>query len=240
MDRAIPSVRGTVLAALTLILALSFLAGSGLAVDVPLPDDPDGDDGPGPGGSEPSSGSEGVPSVPTDPVPPDDGDDGDDGDGRDDPTAPVPGEGSSGLPSAVETLPPKDDGPLLSTPDDPVFILIALVIIGVVSAYAPGEVRRMRIEAAHREAMDGRLALAKGEFSSALSAFDRAIEQAHTAYTRRVRIDRPADWALMPDVFYISLWRGRAAALMGLGRQRSAAATSRLADELEIAVSNGH
>jgi hypothetical protein len=44
----------------------------------------------------------------------------------------------------------------------------------------------------------------------------------------------------MPDDFYISLWRGRASALRGMGRDKAALATTRLADELEAVVGNGH
>ncbi len=212
-------------------LSMCTLAFGALATDVVLVED-DGADGiPSEDGQGKSTGSEGVPTVPSDPPLPDD---------DDDPTTPGSGGATDVLPIPVETVPPKKDkGFPLSAPDNPVYILIAMVIIGVLTTYAPGEIRRMRIETAHREAMGARLALARGEFTLALVAFDRAIDQAHSAYTRRVRIDRPSEWALLPDGFYISLWRGRAAALMGLGRKRSAVATMRIADELEAAVGNG-
>jgi hypothetical protein len=153
----------------------------------------------------------------------------------------VPGGGPSGdvdvdVTVPVETLPPDGDGSPFVLPGNLVLVLIALVVLGVLSSYAPGELQRMRIESAHRESMDARLALAMGDFATALAAFDRAIEQAHPAYTRRLTVGGPASWRLLPDGFYISLWRGRAAALMGMGRRRSAVATSRLADELEAAV----
>ena len=139
----------------------------------------------------------------------------------------------------LETVPPEDDDQPFVLPDRLGWILIALVVLGVVSSYAPGEIQRIRIESAHRESMDARLALAMGDFPTALAAFDRAIEQAHSAYTRRLKVGGPATWRLLPDGFYISLWRGRAAALVGMGRRRTAVATSRLADELEAAI-DGH
>ncbi len=147
--------------------------------------------------------------------------------------------GTSSLP--VETIPRKgadtyDPFPTL----DPLIIVVMIVVFGALALYAPGEIQRMRIESAFRESLDARLALAKGEFVMALAGFDRAIEQAHPAYTRRLRVDRPADWTLMPDDFYISLWRGRASALRGIGREKAAVATARLADELEAVVLNGH
>lgn len=118
-------------------------------------------------------------------------------------------------------------------------LLIALVVaVGVVSTYAPGGIRRMRIEAAWRVSNLGRLALARGEFAAALTAFDRAIDEAHAAYTRRNGSSggRDVEWALTPDAFYIGLWRGRAAALRGMGRSRAAEFTEALASELENVV----
>ncbi|MCK4970933.1 MAG: hypothetical protein KAS77_10405 [Thermoplasmata archaeon] len=154
-----------------------------------------------------------------------------------------PGDASGGGATAnpVETLPPTGDDsfePL--TGNDPLIILLVLVVFGAVGLYAPGEVRRMRIESAFRESLDARLALAQGEFVVALAGFDRAIDQAHPAYTQRKHVSRPVEWTLMPDGFYISLWRGRASALSGMGRKKAATATMRLADELEIVVGNGH
>ena len=217
------------MAAMALVLSVCTLAFGALATDVVMVED-DGADGiPWEDGQGVPTGSEGVPGVPSDPPPPDD---------DEDPTTPGSGGTSDVLPIPVETVPPKDEGFPLSTPDNPIFMVIVMVIVGVLTTYAPGEIRRIRIETAHREAMGARLALARGEFALALAAFDRAIDQAHSAYTRRVRIDRPAEWALMPDGFYVSLWRGRAAALMGLGRKRSAVGTLRIADELEAAVGN--
>ncbi len=181
----------------------------------------------------------GAPTVPGDdddhdgPGPRDGGDDagGYDGGGDD--------AGTSSLP--VETVPRKgadtyDPFPTL----DPLIIVALIVVFGALALYAPGEIQRMRIESAFRESLDARLALAQGEFVMALAGFDRAIEHAHPAYTRRLRVDRPADWTLMPDDFYISLWRGRASALRGIGREKAAVATARLADELEAVVLNGH
>jgi hypothetical protein len=149
--------------------------------------------------------------------------------------------GGGATANPVETLPPTSDDsfePL--TANDPLIILLVLVIFGAVGLYAPGEVRRMRIESAFRESLDARLALAQGEFVVALAGFDRAIDQAHPAYTQRKHVSRPVEWTLMPDGFYISLWRGRANALRGMGRKKAATATMRLADELEIVVGNGH
>jgi hypothetical protein len=143
--------------------------------------------------------------------------------------------------SPVETLPPSvGDSFEPITPNDPLIIVLVLVVFGAVGLYAPGEVRRMRIESAFRESLDARLALAQGEFIVALAGFDKAIDQAHPAYTRRQYVGRPAEWTLMPDGFYISLWKGRARALMGMGREKAATATMRLAEELEIVVGNGH
>jgi hypothetical protein len=94
----------------------------------------------------------------------------------------------------------------------------------------------MRIEEAWRISNGGRLALARGEFALALAAFDDAIEEAHAAYTRRVGPGQPVEWKLIPDSFYIGLWRGRAAALRGLGRVRSAQFMETMARELEATV----
>ncbi len=199
-----------------------------------VPGDPGdgGDTAPGDPNS-PSEGQDGpdqgaAPEIPTPPGTP--------GGGGTDPGDGVQVNPGSGLPLPIETPPPREDGGPFVLPGNLALLLIALVVIAVVGSYAPGEIQRMRIEAASRDSMDARLALAKGDFSEALVAFDRAIEQAHAAYTRRISIGGPAQWRLLPDGFYISLWRGRAAALMGMGRRRSAAATSRLADELEAAV----
>ncbi len=43
----------------------------------------------------------------------------------------------------------------------------------------------------------------------------------------------------MPDEFYINLWRGRAQALKGIGRERLAMATDQMADELAATVGVG-
>ncbi len=157
------------------------------------------------------------------------------------PLEPADAIGGGATANPVETLPPAGDDsfePL--TANDPLIIVLVLVVFGAVGLYAPGEVRRMRIESAFRESLDARLALAQGEFVVALAGFDRAIDQAHPAYTRRKHVSKPAEWTLMPDGFYISLWRGRANALRGIGRKKAATATMRLADELEIVVGNGH
>jgi hypothetical protein len=147
------------------------------------------------------------------------------------------GTGTTFIP--VETPPPQPEpyNPLAMF--NPLLLLVIILVIGALAAYVPGEVQRMRIETAFRESMDARLALAKGDFTVALAGFDRAIDQAHQAYTRRTRVNRPAEWKLLPDEFYIGLWRGRASALFGLGRTKSASATTRLADELEAVVNNG-
>lgn len=156
------------------------------------------------------------------------------------PLEPAGANGDGATANPVETLPPTgDDSFEPITPNDPLIIVLVLVVFGAVGLYAPGEIRRMRIESAFRESLDARLALAQGEFVVALAGFDRAIDQAHPAYTRRKHVSRPAEWMLMPDGFYISLWRGRASALRGVGRKKAATATMRLADELEIVVING-
>ena len=157
------------------------------------------------------------------------------------PVDPADASSDGATANPLETLPPTgDDSFEPITPNDPLLIVLVLVVFGAVGLYAPGEVRRMRIESAFRESLDARLALAQGKFIVALAGFDRAIDQAHPAYTRRQHVGRPAEWTLMPDGFYISLWRGRASALMGLGRERAATATMRLADELDTVVGNGH
>jgi len=223
--------------------------GEDLQVPV-VPGDPDGqrdtsedpssggtDDGDGTGGEAPpdGSGSSGI-GIPIDfeavSVPGASG------------TVPVEPAGVSGdgvTVNPVETLPPTgDDSYEPITPNDPLIIVLVLVVFGSVGLYAPGEIRRMRIESAFRESLDARLALAQGEFVLALAGFDKAIDQAHPAYTIRQYVGRPAEWTLMPDEFYISLWRGRARALSGLGREKAATVNMRLADELEIVVGNGH
>ncbi len=136
----------------------------------------------------------------------------------------------------AETLPPASK-PVDFQVGNWIWVLLIIVIVsGVMATYMPGEVRRMRIQSAQREYMDARLALAQGDFASALVGFDSAIEEAQRAYTRRNRVNGPAEWVLMPDEFYINLWRGRAHALRGIGRERLANATFQLADELEATV----
>lgn len=153
------------------------------------------------------------------------------------PTVPQPGTDTTSGAFPVETPPPEREDPFEPfLPGDPLLILVVLAVLGALALYAPGEIQRMRIESAFRESMDARLALARGDFALALAGFDRAIDQAHLAYTRRVRVGRPAEWTLLPDEFYIGLWRGRAQALRGLGRVRSAAVTTQLADELETVI----
>ena len=151
----------------------------------------------------------------------------------------VPGEGDE--PNGVETVPPERK-PVDYQVSNWLWILLVIVLVsGAMATYMPGEVQRMRIQSAQREYMDARLALAQGDFASALVGFDSAIEEAQRAYTRRDRVNGPAEWVLMPDEFYINLWRGRAHALRGVGRERLAKATLELADELEASVgtSNG-
>jgi len=139
-------------------------------------------------------------------------------------------------PPRTETL-PRDKGPSpLRVPGGTWTILVIVTVIGVISTWAPPEVRRMRIESAWRISSGGRLALARGEFALALAAFDEAIEEAHAAYTRRVGPGQPVEWKLLPDAFYIGLWRGRATALRGLGRVRAAEFMETMARELESAV----
>lgn len=248
------TIRGRATLALTIVLLATLVGLPAVAEDLPLPTDPAQDDGSGAGGTSGSGGTDagdaidgaasasvtggadgpaaqqasGAPQVPEVP-----------GDGEELPPGDGPGDGGlPGLP--VETLPPEPDGlPTPQGPDSPLAILVLLVVFGVVALYAPGEVRRLRIEAALRDSLDARLALARGEFAMALEGFDRAIEQAHFAYTRRVMVGRPAEWTLMPDDFYISLWRGRAQALLGMGRERAAAATMRIAEELQALLASG-
>ncbi len=137
------------------------------------------------------------------------------------------------VPDGAETLPPASK-PVDFQVGNWIWVLLIIVIVsGAMATYMPGEVRRMRIQSAQREYMDARLALAQGDFASALVGFDSAIEEAQRAYTRRDRVNGPAEWVILPDEFYINLWRGRAHALQGIGRQRLANATFQLADELE-------
>ena len=139
-------------------------------------------------------------------------------------------------PPRTETL-PREKGPSpLQLPGGSWAILVVASVIGVISTWAPGEIRRMRVEEAWRISNGGRLALARGEYALALAAFDDAIEEAHAAYTRRVGPGQPVEWKLLPDRFYIGLWRGRAAALRGLGRERSAEFMETMAGELEATV----
>lgn len=155
------------------------------------------------------------------------------------PDAPtVPSAGGEPL-TGVETLPPADDGPDLGALDRYAIIIVVLAVVASMAVYMPRAVQMTRIDIAQRESMAARLALARGDFAGALAGFDRAIDEAQLAYTRKRRVDRPAEWTMLPDAFYISLWRGRAAALRGLGRVKSALATNRLADELEAVVGNG-
>ncbi len=142
--------------------------------------------------------------------------------------------------TGVETLPPARDGPDLSVLDRYAIILVVLAVVTAMAVYMPRAVQMTRIDIAQRESMGARLALARGDFAGALAGFDRAIDEAQLAYTRKRRVDRPAEWTMLPDAFYISLWRGRASALRGLGRVKAALATNRLADELEAVVGNGN
>jgi len=139
----------------------------------------------------------------------------------------------------IETPPP---GPSSSPsglvlPDGlPLIIIVVVVSATIIYTYAPAGVQRMRIETAIRISTQGRLMLARGEFAPALAAFDRAIEEAHAAYTGRNGGRGPVEWRLRPDAFYVGLWRGRAAALRGMGRRRAAEFTEAMAGELETAV----
>ncbi len=148
---------------------------------------------------------------------------------------PMPSE-EDGQPDGAETLPPESK-PVEFEVANWMLILIVLVIVSsALATYMPGEVRKMRIQSAQREYMDARLALAQGDYTTALVGFDSAIEEAQLAYTRRDRVNGPAEWVLMPDDFYINLWRGRAYALHGIGRERLARATLEMVDELEAVV----
>jgi hypothetical protein len=151
------------------------------------------------------------------------------------PEEPVDGVGASG----VETLPPEKDQVDYQVLNWPLLLLVIALISGAMATYMPQEIRRMRIQSAQREYMDARLALAQGDYATALVGFDTAIDEAQRAYTRRQGLSGPAEWVLLPDEFYINLWRGRAMALQGIGRERLARATHRLADELAAAVGNG-
>lgn len=150
----------------------------------------------------------------------------------------VPPDDDTGK-KGVETVPPVKDPVEFQVANWMFLLLIITIVTGALATYAPGEVRRMRIQSAQREYMDARLALAKGDFPSALVGFGLAIEEAQRAYTRRGSINGPAEWVLMPDEFYINLWRGRAQALKGIGRERLAQATLDMAEELAATVSNG-
>lgn len=150
----------------------------------------------------------------------------------------VPPDDDTGK-KGVETVPPVKDPVEFQVANWMLLLLIITIVTGALATYAPGEVRRMQLRSAQREYMDARLALAKGDYPSALVGFDIAIEEAQRAYTRRGSINGPAEWVLMPDEFYINLWRGRAQALKGIGRERLARATDQLADELAAAVGAG-
>ncbi len=139
----------------------------------------------------------------------------------------------------IETPPPEPSSPApgFVLPEGlPIILIVVLVSATVIYTYAPAGVQRMRIETAWRMSNQGRLMLAKGEFRIALDDFDRAIEEAHAAYTRRDGGKGPVEWRLRPDAFYVGLWRGRAAALRGMGRRRAAEFTETMASELETAV----
>jgi hypothetical protein len=151
---------------------------------------------------------------------------------------PVPVEPSDEF-IGVETLPPEQKEVEYQVGKWLLVVLVITIVSGAMATYMPGEIQQMRIRTAQREYMDARLALAKGDYPSALVGFDNAIEEAQRAYTRKDRLNGPAEWVLMPDDFYINLWRGRAQALRGIGRERLARATTQLADELAAAVSSG-
>ena len=149
----------------------------------------------------------------------------------------VPEEGT--VHDGAETVPPKAK-PVDFQVSNWMLILVVIVLVsGALATYMPGEVRKMRIESAQREYMDARLALAQGDYVSALVGFDSAIEEAQRAYTHRDRVNGPAEWVMLPDEFYINLWRGRAMALRGIGRERLADATFDMIAELEASVGNG-
>jgi hypothetical protein len=142
-------------------------------------------------------------------------------------------------PTGVETVPPESKPVEFQVTNWMLILLVVMIVSGAMATYMPHEVRRMRIQSAQREYMDARLALAQGDFATALVGFDSAIEEAQRAYTRRDRVNGPAEWVLMPDEFYINLWRGRAHALHGIGRERLARATLEMADELEASIGAG-
>lgn len=142
-------------------------------------------------------------------------------------------------PTGVETVPPKTKPVEFQVTNWMLILLVVVILSGAMATYMPHEVRRMRIQSAQREYMDARLALAQGDFTTALVGFDSAIDEAQRAYTRRDRVNGPAEWVLMPDEFYINLWRGRAHALRGIGRERLAQATLEMAEELEASMGNG-
>ena len=150
------------------------------------------------------------------------------------------GTDGSGTVTGIETVPPPAQGTGLSVFQRYAIIIVIAAVIASMAIYMPRAVQMTRIDIAQRESMAARLALARGDFAGALAGFDRAIDEAQMAYTRKRRVDRPAEWTMLPDAFYISLWRGRAAALRGLGRVKTALATNWLADELEAVVGNGH
>ncbi len=180
---------------------------------------------------DPGSGGVEVPTTPEVPEEPDPGDA---------PSPAVPGaeEVPEGGTESLETLPPESSRPEFRLPDGFPLLLIVIIVASLVGSWAPSQVTRIRIEIATRESMDGRLALAQGDFVVALAAFDRAIEQAHAAYTKRDDGGGTTEWRLMPDRFYISLWKGRSVALRGLGRTRAAEFTMSLAEELEATVTS--
>jgi len=149
----------------------------------------------------------------------------------------VPSEDTE--PSGVETVPPEKRPVDYEVGNWLLILLVITIVSGALATYMPGEVRRMRIRSAQREYMDARLALAKGDYPTALVGFDTAIDEAQRAYTRKDRLNGPAEWVLLPDEFYINLWRGRAQALRGIGRERLANATHELANELEVIASDG-
>jgi hypothetical protein len=142
-------------------------------------------------------------------------------------------------PSGVETVPPETRPVDYQVSNWMLILLVVMIVSGALATYMPGEVRKMRIQSAQREYMDARLALAQGDYPEALVGFDTAIEEAQLAYTRRDSVSGPAEWVLLPDDFYINLWRGRAMALRGVGRERLANATLQMADELEASLASG-
>jgi hypothetical protein len=146
----------------------------------------------------------------------------------------VPEEGP--VHDGAETVPPESK-PVDLRVGNWMLVLVAIALVsGPLATYMPREVRKMRIESAQREYMDARLAMAQGDYVTALVGFDSAIEEAQRAYTRRDRVNGPAEWVILPDEFYINLWRGRALALRGIGRERLARATFEMVAELESSV----